>query len=165
MANTSHAGPRRRRLGLGLAVGVALAAVVFVLTRPKDDPLDRFKREVVAAVPVGASREAAVAWAREMGTAFPERSYDPTVLGPPGYSIAEVAGVDRADLGSFVEVMIPWGRYRVNGEDAPNQLWVFLPLDVEGRVKGHYFFTLAELAEHERARAEADAQRGDDGRK
>jgi hypothetical protein len=156
------AGPRdsrRRRLVLGLSAALCAAVVGYTLTRPKESPLDRFKREVAEAVPVGASRETAVAWAREMGTAFPERSYEPAVLGPPGRTIGEIAGMGRADLESFVEATIPWGRYEVNGETAPNQLWVFIPLDADGRVKGHYFYSLAELADYERVRAEARGER------
>src|SRR5262249_42365191 len=72
--------------------------------------------------------------------------------GPPQKCLPEVSGMARADLGSFLELVVPCGTCTANGQVAENHLWVFLPLDGDGRVKGHYFLTLAELADDEKAR-------------
>jgi hypothetical protein len=96
-----------------------------------------------------------------MDVSYPLRHYDLKSLAhDSSKSIPELAGLDRADLASFLEVRVPCGSYRVwlTGEVAANHLWVFIPLDEGGRVKGHHFFTLEELAEHERTRFEARAR-------
>jgi hypothetical protein len=135
-----------------------VAVGIFLAIRPRESPAERFKGQVREAVPVGASREQAIAWAEQMGAREPVKEYDMSaVAGESRRFMPEVAGLPRNDLKLFVEVRIPWGSYRVwrNGEVAANVMWVFIPLDEGGRVTGHYFLTLEELAEHERVTMQA----------
>jgi hypothetical protein len=134
----------------GLACLIALALFLRLTREPQ---IDRLKRQVREAVPVGATRDQAIAWARRMGAHSVHECDLSTLLSQPEKTLPEVGGVPRCDLKLFVEVVIPCGAYHVNGELAQNHMWVFLPLDSAGAVTGHYFLTLEELAEHERSRA------------
>jgi hypothetical protein len=142
-----------RRLPVVAVFTCAAALALIAIFRPGESPTERFKRQVREAVPVGATRDQAIAWAERMGARQPVKEYDMSaVAGEPRQFMPEVSGLPRSDLKSFVEVSVPWGSYRVwtNGEMATNVMWVFIPLDESGRVKGHYFLTLEEMAEHER---------------
>jgi hypothetical protein len=151
---------RRRRprwLPYVVAAGAVLGlAVVLHWAVPRESALERFKRQVRDELPVGSTREAVQQWSRRVaGRDAAVEAWD--VNGrpePPQKCLPEVSGMDRADLGSFMELVVPCGTYTVNGQVAENHLWVFLPLDGGGRVKGHYFLTLAELADDEKARRE-----------
>jgi hypothetical protein len=140
----------------GVAV-IGIIVVVDYVTNSRVSRLDRFKSEVRSAIPPGSSLADVKAWANDFSGKQPEvRSWQANLLpNLPQLALPEVAGVSRADLKSYVEVMIPFGRYEVNGEIADNHLWVFLMLDDQQRVKSHHFLTLAELAEHEKRRTEA----------
>jgi hypothetical protein len=140
--------------------GVVVAGlVVFVLFRPRPlhDPVDRTRADLVEALPVGTDYDAVAAWARQAGVPCNRR----TGLWPGSPTMEELAGLTPAEAGSYVELVVPCGSYRVwrDGSVAANHMWVFLPLDAAGRVRGHHFLTLAELAEHERQR---DANRRPD---
>jgi hypothetical protein len=137
------------RLLTAALVAVGVAALIYAATRPQEKPEERFRRQVEQEVPVGASRAQAVAWARRMGTEFPVQSYSTAPL-KPDKTAPEVAGMSRAELQSFIKVQIPWGTRPAGGKVVADKLWVFMPLDDLGRVRGHYFLTLTELAEYER---------------
>ena len=110
---------------------------------------------------MGATREQVLVWAEHTGATSPLREFDVAALPPePQKTLPELAGLSRSDLRSFIEVVIPCGSYRVwrDGRLAPNQMWVFIPLDEAGRVKGHYFLTLEALAEYERTRSKPGDQ-------
>jgi hypothetical protein len=153
----SKRGHRSRHAAMVVCACLVALAVVLI-ARPRESPAERFKRQVREAVPVGATRDQAIAWAEQMGTREPVKEYNMSaVAGESRQFMPEVSGLPRDDLKSFVEVRIPWGSYRVwtNGDVAANTMWVFIPLDEAGRVKGHYFLTLEELAEHERITIQA----------
>jgi len=120
---------------------------VWLLTR--EGHQERFRREVQEAVPIGTSKEDAVAWATPRAAIVEVQSWDPS-RNPGNKYFPEVAGVARADLRSFIEITIPLGRRLISGQYCEDWLWVYLPLDENGRVKGHYFLTLSQLAEYER---------------
>jgi hypothetical protein len=151
--------PRWRLALFGLVLLGSLAIALF-LSWHREPEGDRFKRDLREAIPVGATRQQAEEWAEQRGIHHSVNGLDPATL-PAEDSEAkffpQVAGLNQHEVKSFVEFLVPWGSYRVwlTGETAPNQLWVFLPLDETGRVTGHRFFTLGDLAEYERVRIEA----------
>lgn len=151
--------PRWRSALLGFVL-IGSLATALSLSRNHEPESDRFKRELREAIPVGATRRQVEEWAERMGVQHSVKGLDPSTLpaedAEPRFFL-QVAGLNRDEAKSFVEFLVPWGSYRVwrSGKTAPNQLWVFLPLDETGHVTGHHFFTLEELAEHERLRAEA----------
>jgi hypothetical protein len=136
------------------AIVILALFLLYRLVIPREDPLERFRRDLLAAVPIGATQAEVIAWAQRHGKPSPLQSWnldDPGL--PPGRTMPEAAGVPRADLVSFAEVGLPWGTYVIRNEVADNRLWVFLTFDKDGRVKGHYFLTLEGLAAIEQARA------------
>jgi hypothetical protein len=154
----------QRHLWIVAIIGLAFCLIALVCSwmMPRDNQLDHLKRQVREEISVGSTREQVEEWARRKDVkchycAWPVQDFPP----PPQQMLPEVGGVDRADLASFVEIIVPCGTYKVNGSLADNHLWVFLPLDEKGRVKGHHFLTLAELAEDEARRAQARQGRGD----
>jgi len=153
---------RSRRILIVALIGlVAFLMTIGLFRMPhRESRADRFKQEVRRELPVGSTREQVMEWAKGAGASCSHSSWDAALFPlPPTKMFPEVAGVDRADLGSFMEISMPWGSYTVNGQVAENRMWVFLPLDESGRVKGHYFMTLAELAEDEAKRPQARAGR------
>jgi hypothetical protein len=155
---TTPARPPAQRKPWGTILGIVLlvALFLFILVRHfwREDPLEQFRRDVLATLPIGTPQADVVAWAQRQGVNSPLRSWnldDPGLL--PGRTFPEAAGMPREDLVSFVEVGIPWGTYTVRNEVGDNRLWTFVTFDKEGRVKGHYFLTLEQLAAIEQARA------------
>jgi hypothetical protein len=143
---------RSRRLRLLVIAGlvVVVIAAVWLRMATRETPAERFKRQVREELPVGSTTEQVMAWAQRVGASCSQATWDQALFPPPpSKMLPEVAGVDRTDLGSFMTISLRWGWYTVNGEVSENRMWVFLPLDQGGHVKGHYFMTLAELAEDE----------------
>lgn len=153
----------RLRAGVFLIVLAGLLAAVFVANRRQTEPpVEQLRRQLREQVPAGAGRDEIATWAEWVGGTVTTHGYAPADLpAPPQTTLAEVIGLSRAELASFVQVLIPWGRYRVwrDGSMADNHLWVLFPLDPTGRVTGHHLLTLEELAEIERRRLAPGAAR------
>jgi hypothetical protein len=142
---------------VAVVLALGLIAVVLYQTSSREDPLARIKRQIQDEIPIGATQEEVKAWTERMGGSPPSfHSWAPVALDENAPKcLPEVSGLERADLAAFAEIRMPWGSYTANDQFAANHLWIFLPLDEDGRVKGWYFMTLADLAEYEKARAAA----------
>lgn len=132
-----------------IAAGLTAAALLHIFTRAA--PLDRLKDQIRSEVPVGSTCEQVDAWAKERWGQTAHVSEEP-FPGETGHTLPEAAGVPDGQRKTVLDVTIPCGQYRIRGEVAPNHLGAFFPLDDDGRVTGHYFLTLEELAAIERRR-------------
>jgi hypothetical protein len=161
----SRVSSSKQKAGIVLFALAVLFAVIVLAVRNREDPAERFRRQVRNEVPAGTAQAELLAWAERVGGDSTTHSYDLASLpAPPGKTLPEVAGLSRDELASFVQVRIPWGYYRVwqTGSIAANQMWVFFPMDPAGRVTGHHFFTLEELAGVERERFRSNTTRDAD---
>ena len=138
--------------------GLALLAPLFRGKRPELSPvssLEPIQWQLRDELPIGSTRYDIEAWAVQHDYRFRFQSFDLTKLpAPPTKMLQEVSGLPRESMKSFAELVTDWGTYKLwrTGETAGNKLWVYLPVDEEGRVAGHYCLTLEQLAEHERRR-------------
>ena len=83
---------------------------------------------------------------------MPAVSGDPPPDGFGRPTWLDLAGVPPEQRGTVLCIDVPCDWYMVRGEIAPNQLFVFFPLNAQGEVAGQYFLTLEELADIERHR-------------
>src|SRR5690349_20986673 len=125
---TSPPSQRRSRLRLLFLAGflTGSAVIAFILWHSPEGPNDRIRRELLEALPVGSTREQAEGWADRMGIRHEARKFDPAAV--PAEDDEEkffprVAGLTRDEAKLYLEMLVPWGSYRVwlSGETAPNQ--------------------------------------------
>lgn len=167
----SPATRRARRIGpiafvIVALAGLAVLAPLFRGQRPSVSSVEPIRQQLRDELPVGSTRYDIEAWAVQHDYRFRFQSFDLTKLpAPPTKMLQEVSGLPRESMKSFAELVTDWGTYKLwrTGETAINKLRVFLPVDGEGRVTGHYCLTLEQLADHERHRELARQAGGANG--
>jgi hypothetical protein len=141
---------RRRSLWLCAAAAILFLGAAALWSYQSDSSQkERLRQQVRTQVPIGSSRQHVEQWAqRELGSK-PSLQEEPPAKRPAGRTLARVAGVPEAEQDVYLMVTIPMEPRFISGRWGPNQMWVFLPLDAPGNVRGHYFLTLDELAKIE----------------
>lgn len=145
----------KNRLLIGFAILFVVATMILVSRNKKKTPFELIQQQVAVDLPVGTSKDDLQKWANEHFYPISFRKYEMLTLPPaPAKTLPEISGLPRGDLGSFAEILIDWGSYKLwrTDETVNNKLWIFITMDEDDRVKGTYFLTLEQLAEHERQR-------------
>jgi hypothetical protein len=110
---------------------------------------ERIRQQVRAQVPIGSSRQHVEEWAQREFGRKPSLQGEPATRRLVGRTLARAAGVPEVQQEVYLMLTVPLEPRLINGHWGPNHMWVLLPLDAPGNVRGHYFLTLDELAKIE----------------
>ena len=109
----------------------------------------RLRQQVRTQVPIGSSRQHVEEWAQREFGRKPSLQGEPATRRLVGRTLARAAGVPEAEQEVYLMLTVPLEARLINGHWGANHMWVILPLDASGNVRGHYFLTLDELAKIE----------------
>ncbi len=131
------------------AVLVCLTAAVLFHVFTRDAPLSRLKQQIRDELPVGSTRAQVEAWAKErLNGQLPAVSGDPPPDGFGRPTWLDLAGVPPEQRGTVLCIDVPCDWYMVRGEIAPNQLFVFFPLNGARRSGGPILSYLGRVGGH-----------------